>query len=50
METRLIIALCLIAVIVVFTIWGVVTYTRRRREFAIRQAGRGKNSDSFGSQ
>ena len=44
METRLVVALSLIGVFVVLLTWAVIKYTRKRREFAIRQAGRGKNN------
>jgi hypothetical protein len=44
METRLIIAFALCAVMALIFIAIVVRYVSNRRQFKIRQSGRGKNS------
>jgi hypothetical protein len=50
METRLIIALTLVALIVVLATWGIIRFARRRRDFAVRQMGRGKNNGAIPPQ
>jgi len=41
-ETRLIVAFVLIAIMVLALIFAAVRYSRRRKQFKIRQMGRGK--------
>ena len=50
METRLVVALSLIGVFLVLLAWALIKYTRKRRQFAVRQAGRGKNNTTVPPQ
>jgi uncharacterized membrane protein YidH (DUF202 family) len=43
METRFIIAYALCAVMALVLVFALVRYVRNRRQFKIRQMGRGKN-------
>lgn len=49
METRLIIAFALCAVMALILTVFAVRYTSNRRQFKIRQSGRGKNSTTVDS-
>jgi hypothetical protein len=48
METRLVVAYALCAVMVLILVAVAIRYLNNRRQFKIRQAGRGKNSNDNG--
>jgi hypothetical protein len=48
METRLVVAYALCALMVLILVAVAIRYLNNRRQFKIRQAGRGKNSNDNG--